>query len=169
MVKISIQSSDWIRLSDWECNEQTDWIRTRSSLDYHQVSSNYQISPLGWSPIVDCRLFSLLFVSSLWNIRRTMSIRFWTIAQRTESMERYQAGYRQIFINTKVIEYKWSCCAVPTYWNHSQSQDFGRTTMYDFGNVATFDAFLSRSIVNPLNFHYIFRSKIFSVSMALLW
>lgn len=38
MVKISIQTSDWIRLSDWECNEQTEWTRTRASLDYHQVS-----------------------------------------------------------------------------------------------------------------------------------
>lgn len=38
MVKISLQSSDWIRLSDWECNEQTEWTRTRFSLQYHQVS-----------------------------------------------------------------------------------------------------------------------------------
>lgn len=37
MVKISLQSSDWIRLSDWECSEQTDWTRTRISLQYHQV------------------------------------------------------------------------------------------------------------------------------------
>lgn len=37
MVKISIQSSEWIRLSDWECNEQADWTRTRCSLQYHQV------------------------------------------------------------------------------------------------------------------------------------
>ncbi|XP_031616618.1 nicotinamide/nicotinic acid mononucleotide adenylyltransferase 3 isoform X2 [Contarinia nasturtii] len=36
MVKISIQSSEWIRLSDWECNEQTDWTRTRCVLQYHQ-------------------------------------------------------------------------------------------------------------------------------------
>lgn len=38
MVKISLQSSDWIRLSDWECCEQTEWTRTRFSLQYHQVS-----------------------------------------------------------------------------------------------------------------------------------
>lgn len=37
MIKISLQSSDWIRLSDWECSEQTDWTRTRISLQYHQV------------------------------------------------------------------------------------------------------------------------------------
>lgn len=37
MVKISLQTSDWIRLSDWECNEQSDWTRTRVSLQYHQV------------------------------------------------------------------------------------------------------------------------------------
>ncbi|XP_055313314.1 nicotinamide/nicotinic acid mononucleotide adenylyltransferase 3-like isoform X2 [Sitodiplosis mosellana] len=36
MVKISLQTSDWIRLSDWECNEQSDWTRTRISLQYHQ-------------------------------------------------------------------------------------------------------------------------------------
>lgn len=45
MVKISLQTSDWIRLSDWECNEQTDWTRTRTSLQYHQVSYyNHPIS-----------------------------------------------------------------------------------------------------------------------------
>lgn len=43
MVKISLQSSDWIRLSDWECNEQTEWTRTRLSLQYHQVSRTYRI------------------------------------------------------------------------------------------------------------------------------
>lgn len=36
MVNMSIQSSDWIRLSDWECNEQIQWTRTRILLQYHQ-------------------------------------------------------------------------------------------------------------------------------------
>lgn len=45
MVKISLQTSDWIRLSDWECNEQTDWTRTRMSLQYHQVSGDEMNGP----------------------------------------------------------------------------------------------------------------------------
>lgn len=36
MIKGVIQSSDWIRLSDWEC-KQENWTRTRISLQYHQV------------------------------------------------------------------------------------------------------------------------------------
>lgn len=40
MVKISLQTSDWIRLSDWECKDQVKWTRTRVSLQYHQVSSH---------------------------------------------------------------------------------------------------------------------------------
>lgn len=36
MVKLSLQTSDWIRLSDWECMKQNQWTRTRVSLQYHQ-------------------------------------------------------------------------------------------------------------------------------------
>lgn len=36
MTKIALQSSDWIRLSDWEC-QQDGWTRTRMTLQYHQV------------------------------------------------------------------------------------------------------------------------------------
>lgn len=43
MVKISLQTSDWIRLSDWECNEQKDWTRTLCSLQYHQVRNNFNL------------------------------------------------------------------------------------------------------------------------------
>lgn len=49
MVKISLQTSDWIRLSDWECNEQSDWTRTRISLQYHQVDCvDIHEWPLHW-------------------------------------------------------------------------------------------------------------------------
>lgn len=34
MVKLGLQSSDWIKLSDWEC-QQEDWTRTRQVLQYH--------------------------------------------------------------------------------------------------------------------------------------
>lgn len=37
MVKLSLETSDWIRLSDWEAMDQEDWTRTRVSLQYHQV------------------------------------------------------------------------------------------------------------------------------------
>uniref|UniRef100_A0A1Q3FV90 Nicotinamide-nucleotide adenylyltransferase n=1 Tax=Culex tarsalis TaxID=7177 RepID=A0A1Q3FV90_CULTA len=35
MIKIGLQSSDWIRLSDWE-TQQEEWTRTRLTLQYHQ-------------------------------------------------------------------------------------------------------------------------------------
>lgn len=35
MAKISLKNSDWIRLSDWEC-QQEEWTRTRLTLQYHQ-------------------------------------------------------------------------------------------------------------------------------------
>lgn len=39
MVKLALKSSEWIRMSDWECNYQDNWTTTRQSLQYHQVSS----------------------------------------------------------------------------------------------------------------------------------
>lgn len=36
MIKAVLRTSDWIRMSDWEC-KQEDWTRTRISLQYHQV------------------------------------------------------------------------------------------------------------------------------------
>lgn len=36
MIKIGLQSSDWVRLSDWE-TQQEEWTRTRLTLQYHQV------------------------------------------------------------------------------------------------------------------------------------
>lgn len=35
MIKIGLQSSDWIRLSEWE-TQQEEWTRTRMTLQYHQ-------------------------------------------------------------------------------------------------------------------------------------
>ncbi|XP_065079021.1 uncharacterized protein LOC135702003 isoform X1 [Ochlerotatus camptorhynchus] len=35
MIKIGLQSSDWIRLSEWE-TQQEEWTRTRLTLQYHQ-------------------------------------------------------------------------------------------------------------------------------------
>lgn len=40
MSKLALQSSDWIKLSDWECH-QNAWTRTRMSLQYHQVLENF--------------------------------------------------------------------------------------------------------------------------------
>lgn len=37
MVKISLRTSDWIRLSEWECIDQDEWTLTRYSLQHHQV------------------------------------------------------------------------------------------------------------------------------------
>lgn len=35
MVRLALKSSDWIRLSDWECR-QSEWSRTRNTLQFHQ-------------------------------------------------------------------------------------------------------------------------------------
>lgn len=37
MLKLCLQSSNWIKVSDWECN-QKQWTRTRQTLQYHQVN-----------------------------------------------------------------------------------------------------------------------------------
>lgn len=36
MLRLALRSSDWVRLSDWECSVQTQWTRTRQTLQYHQ-------------------------------------------------------------------------------------------------------------------------------------
>ncbi|RZC42954.1 nicotinamide mononucleotide adenylyltransferase 1 [Asbolus verrucosus] len=37
MVRLALQNSDWIKLSDWECKQET-WSRTKQVLQYHQVT-----------------------------------------------------------------------------------------------------------------------------------
>ena len=37
LIKLALQDSDWIHLSDWECNQE-GWSPTRQILQYHQVS-----------------------------------------------------------------------------------------------------------------------------------
>lgn len=37
MLKLALQSSDWIKLSDWE-SRQEGWTKTRVVLNYHQVN-----------------------------------------------------------------------------------------------------------------------------------
>lgn len=39
MVKISLETSDWIRLSEWESMDRTEWTPTRISLQYHEVNA----------------------------------------------------------------------------------------------------------------------------------
>lgn len=39
MIKLSLQNSEWVKLSDWECNQET-WTRTRQTLQYHQNKLN---------------------------------------------------------------------------------------------------------------------------------
>lgn len=40
MMKLALQSSDWIKLSTWE-TQQEGWTRTRDILQYHQVIQKY--------------------------------------------------------------------------------------------------------------------------------
>lgn len=46
MVKLALQSSKWVRLSDWECADQLQWTKTRQVLQYHQVSEHMALSKL---------------------------------------------------------------------------------------------------------------------------
>lgn len=39
MVRLALRSSNWIKLSEWECNKES-WSRTRDVLDYHQNHVN---------------------------------------------------------------------------------------------------------------------------------
>jgi nicotinamide mononucleotide adenylyltransferase len=39
MVRVALQNSDWIKLSDWECKQET-WSRTKQVLQYHQNHVN---------------------------------------------------------------------------------------------------------------------------------
>lgn len=45
MLKLALLTSDWIRTSDWEC-QQDDWTRTRNTLQYHQNYLNSIIRDL---------------------------------------------------------------------------------------------------------------------------
>lgn len=36
MIRLALQSSDWIKLSDWESRQET-WSKTKQVLQYHQV------------------------------------------------------------------------------------------------------------------------------------
>lgn len=38
MLRLALESSDWLKLSDWEAKQET-WTRTRLTLEYHQVKS----------------------------------------------------------------------------------------------------------------------------------
>lgn len=40
MVKLALANHDWVRLSDWECKQET-WSRTRQVLQYHQVITEF--------------------------------------------------------------------------------------------------------------------------------
>lgn len=38
MLRLALQDSSWLRLSDWECHQE-GWTRTRLVLQYHQVNT----------------------------------------------------------------------------------------------------------------------------------
>lgn len=42
MLRLALQSSDWIKVSDYE-TKQESWVRTRTALEYHQVSGHRNI------------------------------------------------------------------------------------------------------------------------------
>lgn len=47
MVKLALQTSNWVRLSDWEVH-QPQWVRTKAVLQYHQnFMNNFINSPGG--------------------------------------------------------------------------------------------------------------------------
>ncbi|KAL1450119.1 hypothetical protein WDU94_002571 [Cyamophila willieti] len=42
MVRLALENSSWIKLSDWEA-KQSDWTRTRVALDHHEDELNQQL------------------------------------------------------------------------------------------------------------------------------
>lgn len=62
MVKMALQTSDWIRMSDWEM-QQDQWKRTRLTLQYHQVFSFIVFQFI----IHTCDMYSLLCITSFCN------------------------------------------------------------------------------------------------------
>ncbi|KAJ3642163.1 hypothetical protein Zmor_024972 [Zophobas morio] len=44
MVRLALQHSEWIKLSDWECKQET-WSRTKQVLQYHQNHVNALLHP----------------------------------------------------------------------------------------------------------------------------
>lgn len=45
MIKLALETSSWIRISDWECQQEA-WTRTRNTLQYHQNYLNSVIRDL---------------------------------------------------------------------------------------------------------------------------
>ncbi|XP_066906393.1 nicotinamide/nicotinic acid mononucleotide adenylyltransferase 1 isoform X3 [Halyomorpha halys] len=43
LIKLALQDSEWIHLSDWECNQES-WTPTRQTLQYHQNKINAALS-----------------------------------------------------------------------------------------------------------------------------
>lgn len=42
MVKLALQNHDWVKLSDWECRQES-WSKTKQVIQYHQVSNKWNI------------------------------------------------------------------------------------------------------------------------------
>ncbi|KAJ9599097.1 hypothetical protein L9F63_010434, partial [Diploptera punctata] len=61
MVRLALQTSDWIRLSDWECRQES-WSRTRMVLQYHQNQLNSILNSNNESPNKRQRLDDLLWI-----------------------------------------------------------------------------------------------------------
>ncbi|PSN36793.1 Nicotinamide/nicotinic acid mononucleotide adenylyltransferase 1 [Blattella germanica] len=61
MVRLALQSSDWIRISDWE-TKQEDWSRTRMVLQYHQNQLNSILNSNNESPNKRQRLDDLMWI-----------------------------------------------------------------------------------------------------------
>lgn len=60
MVKLALQSSNWIRLTDWECSQQ-NWTRTRETLQYHQVQIYIYFNDLHQNLYTILQYFDFLF------------------------------------------------------------------------------------------------------------
>ncbi|KAF5274006.1 hypothetical protein FQA39_LY01121 [Lamprigera yunnana] len=47
MLKLALLNTDWIKVSDWECMQET-WTRTRQTLQYHQNKVNSLLNSLNY-------------------------------------------------------------------------------------------------------------------------
>ncbi|XP_069679323.1 nicotinamide/nicotinic acid mononucleotide adenylyltransferase 3 isoform X1 [Periplaneta americana] len=61
MLRLALQNSNWIRLSDWECHQES-WTRTRLVLQYHQNQLNSILNSNNESPNKRQRRDDLLWI-----------------------------------------------------------------------------------------------------------
>lgn len=125
MVKIALQTSSWIRLSDWEC-QQEEWTRTKNTLQYHQNYLNSFIKNLngmatgnlpGWLPenakkIKDPVQIKLLCGADLLESFATPGLWEPEDVSHFLFINRLLNSYNSLFPAGSNIRTTWNCCNI---------------------------------------------------------